>query len=128
MATQPTLFTEVSPDRDGEQLARRSDPPTSQKAAMRQLASGKINSGTALVVEVLRRIGKPLTFREILALATEVEKAKLREPHTVCKQLTVLSRRGLISPGRERICTICGNEAREWELAEQGPSTTPAME
>jgi hypothetical protein len=111
---QPNLFG--APNAYGAPLARTSDPITSHRAAARQVASGAIASGAAIILSIMRRAGRPLTYREIWREATDAERAKLVEPSTVAKRLPVLQRRGLVTAGAERLCTVGHTEAREWEL------------
>jgi predicted Zn-ribbon and HTH transcriptional regulator len=105
-------------------LARHSDPLSSHKAAVKQEVNGKINSQSAIIMSILRRAGRPCTYREIWSLANESEKAKLIEANTIAKRMTTMHRRNLVQPGTERKCAVSGNEAREWELVER-PEARP---
>jgi predicted Zn-ribbon and HTH transcriptional regulator len=98
-------------------LVRRSDPETSHRAAAKQRARGKIDSQSATITSILRRAGRPCTYREIWTLANETEKAKLIEANTIAKRLTTMQRRGIVQPGVERVCSVSNNAAREWQLA-----------
>ena len=95
-------------------LARATDPASSHRAAAGQESTGKINSGSAIILTILGRVGKPSTYGEIWAAGTDAEREKLREASTVAKRLTVLERRGLVRAGPERVCTVGGAESREW--------------
>jgi hypothetical protein len=95
-------------------LARSTDPVTSLRAAARQQASGKVGSGAVIILSVLRRVGQPLTYREIWSACTDAERAKLVEPSTICKRLKPMERSGLVRPGPERACTAGGAPSREW--------------
>jgi hypothetical protein len=119
MDTQPSLFTyDQFGGANPAPLARRTDPPSSKKAAAKQKASGRINSGANIILAILRRAVRPCTYREIWSLGTDAERAKLHEANTVAKRLTILERRGLVRAGPERTCSVGGNDARVWELAE----------
>ena len=123
MTQQPSLFgpRNAYGGYDDPPLARSNDPKTSHRAAARQRSSGKINSGSAIIMAILRRIGKPSTYREVWSAADASEKEKLREPSTIATRLTVLERRGLVRAGNERLCTIGKVEARQWELIDEAP-------
>jgi len=97
-----------------EPLTRAHDPPSSHLAAKKALV--KVSSCNGIILSILRRSGKRLTYREIHALATPVERGKLREPSTVAERLTVLERRGFVQAGTERMCTVGKNLAREWSV------------
>lgn len=99
-----------------EPLARRGDPASSHRAAAKQQAGGKVGSGAAIILSIMHRAARPLTYREIWNAATIAEQSKLIEASTVAKRLTVLERRGLVRAGRERMCSVGWAEAREWEL------------
>ena len=116
MTTQPNLFSTDGYGGFGPPLARSTDPISSHRAAARQQASGKINSGSAIILAALRRSAQPLTYRELWAACTDAEREKLVEPSTVAKRLPVMERRGLVRPGPERACTAGGSPSREWEL------------
>jgi len=111
---QPNLFS--APNVYGESLARSSDPPPSQHAAAQLLSSGRTNTQGAMILDILRRAARPLTYREIFGLATDEEKLSLAEANTVAKRLTTLSRRQLVRALEPRICSVGGSEARPWEL------------
>ncbi len=118
MTHQGTLFGAPNVFGDLQPLARRTDPAASHRAAAKQIAGNKVASGSSIILDILRRTGRPCTYREIWAAANDAEQAKLREPNTIAKRLTVLERRGLVRTGVERICTVGGSEARAWELAD----------
>jgi hypothetical protein len=113
----PNLFTTNNYGGFEPALARTSDPITSHRAAARQVARGTLNSGAAIILSILSRCGRPLTYREIWQAATDAERAKMREASTVAKRLPILQPRGLVLAGPERICTVGKTEASEWELA-----------
>lgn len=117
---QPNLFgpPNVFGDFQGPPLARISDPTTSHRAAARQQANGRADSQADTIVAILRRVARPMTFREIWASATDAERDHLREAVTIARRLTNMERRGLVVAGRERTCTVSGSAAREWTLAE----------
>ena len=96
--------------------SRASDPQTSHLAGAKHAKSGKLKGNAAIVLAILKRAGKALTYREIFSHGTDLERAALSEPVMVMRRLDTLSKRGLVTPGAERVCDVSGNVAREWVL------------
>lgn len=113
---QPNLFGAPNVYGDFQPLARSMDPLSSHRSAARLQASGKINSGAAIILAALRRAARPLTCRELWAVCTDAEREKLVEPATIAKRLPVMECRGLVRPGPEQACTAGGAPSREWGM------------
>ena len=102
---QLTLFSD-----DGPQLARQSDPVTSQAAA--EEVRPKIGQLQAAFLAALTAIGKPATANEVGAKAVAMGLAGNAE--TVRKRLAELRRNGLIQLAEEKQCDCTGQRAEAW--------------
>jgi len=95
---------------DGPQLARQSDPVTSQAAA--EEIKPKIGQLQAAFLAALTAIGKPATANEVGAKAVAMGLAGNAE--TVRKRLAELRRNGLIQLAEEKQCDCTGQRAEAW--------------
>ena len=119
MNPQPSLFGALNPYGAYEPpLARRTDPKSSHRAAERQVSKGKVNTGVEIILAILKRAQRPLTYRELWAAGSDEDREKLREPSTIAKRLPTMERRGLVRAGPERLCSVGQMKAREWELCQ----------
>lgn len=95
--------------------SRHDDPASSRAAGRRYADSGKLGGNMAIVLAILKRARKALTYREAWALANDAEKAELKEVNIVQRRLNDLRARGLVRSGSVRKCSASGNQAQEWE-------------
>ena len=107
MTTQINLFD------DGPQLARQSDPVTSQAAA--EEVRPKIGQLQQAFLSALAAIGKPATANEVGARAVAMGLAGNAE--TVRKRLAELRRNGLIQLAEEKRCNCTGQRAEAWRVS-----------
>jgi hypothetical protein len=98
--------------------SRSTDPPSSKSAANKVARSGSLAGCAAVVLDILKRLKTPRTYREIWANATEEERLKLKEPVMVMRRLDGLRKAGLVRQGKARPCAVSGNDACEWEIVD----------
>jgi hypothetical protein len=105
---QPSLFDQPEKLRGlSNPLAPKTDPPTSHAAGERYTNSGRRESMSARVLDVLRASSIPLTFRE-------VAQGMGADRHEVMKRLGDLRRRGLAEHCPEGASSISGEECITW--------------
>jgi hypothetical protein len=97
---------------DQPQLARQSDPVTSQAAA--EEVRPKIGQLQQAFLAALAAIGKPATAREIGERAKDLGLAK--EPESVRKRAAELEEKRLISVVEVRRCEYTNKLAETWKL------------
>lgn len=98
--------------------SRQTDPASSKAAAVKVARSGKLAGNAAIVLAILKRHGRPATYREIYAMATTAEQQALREAVTVMRRLDTLAKRGLVIQIEPRECAASGNLMCAWEVTE----------
>jgi hypothetical protein len=106
-------MTQLSLFDDGPQLARQSDPVTSQAAA--EQVRPKIGQLQQAFLAALAAIGQPATAREIGERARDMGLAK--EAESVRKRLAELRRAGLIKLAEEKRCDYTGQRAEAWRVS-----------
>jgi hypothetical protein len=105
-------MTQLSLFDDGPQLARQSDPVTSQAAA--EEVRPKLHGLREVFLIALAAIGKPATAREIGERAREMALAK--EPESVRKRAAELEEKRLISVVEVRRCEYTNKLAETWKI------------
>jgi hypothetical protein len=105
-------MTQLSLFDDGPQLARQSDPVTSQSAA--EEVRPKIGQLQQAFLAALAAIGKPATAREIGEHAKDLGLAK--EPESVRKRAAELEEKRLISVVEVRRCEYTNKLAETWKI------------
>lgn len=111
-----SLFTQNSYGGFEPAPSRRTDPQSSHDAGAQHAKSGRLHGCAAIVLEILKRAGKPLTYREIWREATDAERETLREAVMVMRRLDSLRNAGLVRRGKVRVCGVSSEKASEWEL------------
>ena len=109
---QPDLFDLLA-------LSHRDDPATSREAAERHVASGRRERHAEIVLGLVQRF-PAATAIELWYLATDAERAELKEPQEIRRRLVCLRKRGLVRRGPARHCTVRGTSQVTWFVTQEG--------
>ena len=108
-------MTQLSLFDDGPQLARQSDPVTSQAAA--EEVRPKLHGLREVFLIALADLGGIRTAREVGERAKEM--GLHSEVESVRKRAAELRKAGLIELAEEKRCEYTGQRAEGWRLTEQ---------
>lgn len=97
---------------DGPQLARQSDPVTSQAAA--EEVKPKIKQLQKAFLDALKNLGRPSTAREVGERAKQI--GLHNESESVRKRAKELERIGAVKNFGSRKCLITGKPAQVWSI------------
>lgn len=97
--------------------SHRHDPETSQEAERTLTQSGRRQRHGRLVLELVRRY-PGCTAIELWQLASEEERAILREPQEVRRRLVDLIYQNLVTQQAARPCRVRGTRMVTWSVRE----------
>lgn len=95
--------------------SRATDPETSHEAGRKYAESGKLRGNMLIVYSILKRVGQPMTHREVWHAATSAERESIREENIILKRLNDLRSKGVVRNGEVRICKISDSMVQTWE-------------